>query len=216
MSDLIKSNSGLQEYQNVELLQQLIDSKKLPAHIKDVNDAVVVRQMGAELGMPFMQAAHHLYPVNGRLTLSAQGMQALLKRAGIKWKTILDAQEEYLTGADGKLIPDANGRKQLVNVVTIIRFYRDGMEEDVKFTLKDAKAAGLLTKQPWQQYRDQMLWNRAFTMGARRVGADCLLGICYTAEELGSNFVAPIVDLTEDGQQIVDIPSEDVTQEQSI
>ena len=40
----------------VVFLQTLIDSKKLPGHIKTVEEAFTISQMGKELGFPTMQA----------------------------------------------------------------------------------------------------------------------------------------------------------------
>lgn len=195
---------SITDYKDLELLDRLIASSVLPAHIKTVNHAIAVRQMGAELGMPFMQAAHHLYPVNGRLTLSVQGMQALLRKAGIKWVTTSDAREVYLTDAEGKFKPDANGNKQLSNVITSIKFIRDGLEEVASFTLRDAKVAGLLSKDVWIKYRNQMLWNRAFAIGARRIAADCLLGMGYTPEELSKNdYQIQAVDIVDDSTKVI-------------
>jgi hypothetical protein len=154
------------------VLMKLIESKKLPSHIKTVEDAFIVRQFGKELGIEFLQAAHHIYPVNGRLTISTAGMSALLRRSGVKWKTLKDAEKVL------------NEKGEAVDVVTVIEFYRDGIAEQSSFSYKDAITADLTGKDVWKKYLKAMLWARAFSQGARRVASDCLMGLTYTTEEL--------------------------------
>jgi len=169
-------------YDNEELLQKLISSKKLPDTIKSIEDAILVRQMGRELGLTFLQAALVLYPVNGRLALTVQGMTSLLLSMGIAIKTIADFEPMKVK------IVSAGEIKEILTYGTTIelkrRFETGVQTEVVTFTWKDATIAGLTVKATYVTYPKAMIWARCLAMGARRIAADMLAGIGYIVEEL--------------------------------
>jgi|APGre2960657404_1045060.scaffolds.fasta_scaffold50034_2 hypothetical protein len=166
-----------------QFLSTLIESKKLPTHIKTVEDAFTIAQMGKELGFPTMQAFHYIIPIQGKLSLSAKATNALLRKGGIAFVTVEDGVFTYgnrtePTSPDQK--PD--GRR------TTIKFVRDGMEEICSFTWRDAELQGLTTKDNWKRMPKEMLYARCLAKGANRIGADLLLGL-YTAEEMADTFL---------------------------
>jgi len=169
-------------YDNVELLQQLINSKKLPATIKSIEDAILVRQTGRELGLTFMQAALVLFPVNGRLALTTQGMTSLLLSMGVSIKTIDDFVPMKVPIIVGEEI------KEILTYGTTIEFrrkYPTGTQVEIAtFTWKDAQIAALVTKDTYKTYPKAMIWARCLALGARRIAADILAGIGYIVEEL--------------------------------
>lgn len=200
MSDLTKTTDPAELKQ---FLGTLIESKKLPSHIKTVEDAFTIAQMGKELGFATMQAFHYIIPIQGKLSLSAKALGALLRKGGVKFVTLEDGVYTYKnqtepSSADEK--PD--GRR------TTIKFVRDGMEEFCTFTWRDAELQGLTTKDNWKRMPKEMLWARCLAKGANRVGADLLLGL-YTTEELTDSLNVPetAVKRSEDGtiQEIVDV-----------
>jgi len=169
-------------YDNVELLQSLIDSKKLPTTIKTVQDAMLVRQQGRELGLTFMQAANVLFPVNGKLALTTQGMTSLLLSMGVSIQTIIDFEPmeiPVIVGDDVKTI------KTYGTTIEFKRQFATGIQtERATFTWNDAKIAGLTSKETYKTYPKAMIWARCMSMGARRIAADILAGIGYIVEEL--------------------------------
>lgn len=168
-------------------LSTLIDSKKLPTHIKTVEDAFTIAQMGKELGFPTMQAFHYIIPIQGKLSLSAKATGALLRKGGVKFYTKEDGVYVYPDGSTDSIAPKADGTKPIDRRTTII-FIRDGIEESCSFTWKDAEGQGLTTKDNWKRMAREMLYARCIAKGANRIGADLLLGL-YTAEEMADTFL---------------------------
>jgi hypothetical protein len=187
-------------------LQTLIDSKKLPTHIKTVEDAFTIAQMGKELGFATMQAFHYIIPIQGKLSLSAKATGALLRKGGVKFYTKEDGVYVYPDGSTDTIAPKADGTKPITLRTTII-FIRDGIEETCSFTWKDAEDQGLTTKDNWKRMKKEMLYARCLAKGANRIGADLLLGL-YTAEEMADTFLREDqVKRNEDGTiaEIIDI-----------
>lgn len=171
-------------------LQSLIDSKKLPEHVKTVADAFTIQQMGKELGVPTLQALHQIIPIKGKLSLSTRLQNALLRKGGISFFTKEDGVYVYADGSVSKL-----STKSADNVVikpvdrrTTIVFTRPGtngaqMVEEVDFTWSDATKMGLTDKDNWKKMPREMLYARCLSKGANRIGADVTLGL-YTTDEL--------------------------------
>jgi len=193
-----------------EFLQTLIDSRKLPGHIKTVEDAITIAQMGKELGFPVMQAFHYIIIIQGKLTLSAKALNALLRRGGVKFVTVEDGvytYKEAITPATPDQKPD--GRR------TTIKFLRDGLEEITSFTWRDAELQGLTTKDNWKRMPKEMLYARCLAKGANRIGADLLLGL-YSADEMADVLLKENqVKRNEDGSvaEVIDTTYEEVKNE---
>jgi hypothetical protein len=173
--ELVNPEAGIMrsspmENQLVEL-RSYIASGLLPSTVKTPESALVIVQYGKELGFAPMQSFNSIYVVNGRPSISTSAMSALIRKGGIKWKTIKDY--ERVDNPDGSL----------KDIVTTIRFYREGIEDDVTFTMQEVNTAGLLTNPVWKKYPKIMLYWRCFSMGARRVASDLIMGL-YTTEEV--------------------------------
>lgn len=181
-NEVIKTEADLSKF-----LTTLIDSKKLPSHIKTVEEAFTIAQMGKELGFPTMQAFHYIIPIQGRLSLSAKAIGALLRRGNIKFYTKEDGIYVFPDGSTDVIAVKADGIKANDRRTTIV-FTRDGMNETCSFTWKDATLQGLTSKDNWTRMPREMLYARCLAKGANRIGADMLLGL-YTAEELADTFL---------------------------
>ena len=178
----VQSNQDLTGF-----LQTLIDSKKLPTHIKSVEEAFTIAQMGKELGFATMQAFHYIIPIQGKLSLSAKATGALLRKGGVKFYTKEDGAYVFPDGSTDVIAPKADGTKPVDQRTTIV-FVRDNIEEYCSFTWKDAEKQGLTTKDNWKRMPKEMLYARCLAKGANRIGADLLLGL-YTAEEMADTFL---------------------------
>ena len=175
---------------NTELttfLKTLIDSKKLPGHIKNVDEAFTIAQMGKELGFPTMQAFHYIIPIQGKLSLSAKAVGALLRKGGVKYITKEDGVYVFADGTTDTIALKKDGTKP-IDRRTTIDFYRDGLVESCSFTWRDAEGQGLTSKDNWTRLPKEMLFARCLAKGANRIGSDLLLGL-YTAEELADTFL---------------------------
>ena len=174
------SQSDLQKF-----LGTLITSKQLPAHIKTVAEAFTIAQMGKELGFPTMQAFHYIIPIQGKLSLSAKAIGALLRKGGVRYITQEDGVWVYADGSTSTIIKP--GDEKPIDQRTTILFLRDGMEERCSFSWKDAEKQGLTTKDNWKRMPKEMLYARCVAKGANRIGSDLLLGL-YAIEELADSF----------------------------
>lgn len=182
MSDLQKAVTQ-DELKN--FLGTLIKSKQLPVHIKTVEEAFTVAQMGRELGFATMQSFHYIIPIQGKLSLSAKAIGALLRKGNIKYTTLEDAVWVYQDGTTSVIIK--SGEEKPIDQRTTILFIRDGIEERCSFTWKDAEKQGLTSKDNWKRMPKEMLYARCLAKGANRVGSDLLLGL-YAVEELADSF----------------------------
>ena len=144
MNDLTKREETFQ------FLQTLIDSKTLPSHVKTVEQAFMITQMGKELGFAPVQSMHYLIPIQGKLSLSAKATGALLRKGGVKFYTKEDGVFVYPDGSVDTLAPKPDGTKPIDRRTTIV-FVRDEMEESCSFTWKDAEGQGLTTKDNWKR-----------------------------------------------------------------
>ena len=194
-------------------LTTLINSKKLPSHVKTVEDAFTIAQMGRELGFPTMQAFHYIIPIQGRLSLSAKAIGALLRRGGITFTTKEDGVMVY---AGNKLEPTTPDEKPIDQRTTIV-FKRGEDLEECSFTWKDAMKQGLTEKDNWKRMPKEMLWARCLSKGSNRIGADLLLGL-YSVEEMTDslNVDEKYIKRNEDGTVavILDVPAEEVKNQQ--
>lgn len=182
MEEQIEKISDLKSF-----LSTLIDSKKLPTHIKNVDEAFTIAQMGKELGFPTMQAFHYIIPIQGKLSLSAKAVGALLRKGGVKYITKEDGLYVYPDGSVDTIAPKTDGTKP-IDRRTTIEFYRDGLTEVCSFTWKDAEGQGLTTKDNWKKMPKEMLFARCIAKGSNRIGPDLMLGL-YTAEEMADTFL---------------------------
>lgn len=201
---VIQSDQDLKTF-----LQTLIDSKKLPVHITNVQDAFTVAQMGKELGFATMQSFHYIIPIQGKLSLSAKATGALLRKGGVKYVTKEDGLLIYKGGSLTPTTPD----EKPVDQRTTILFIRDGLEETCSFTWKDAEKQGLTTKDNWKRMPKEMLYARCLAKGANRIGSDLLLGL-YTIEEMTDalNISEVNIKRNEDGTiaEVIDVPHQEV------
>lgn len=124
-------------------------------------DAAICMMYGAEVGLPPMTALQRIVVINGRPTLDAQGMTALIRGAGHSLVGTTSDTEATVTG---------------------VRLNGDTMT--VTFTIADAKRANLVKNGPWTQYPSAMLWARAVSKLARELFSDVLMGMAYVPEEL--------------------------------
>jgi len=193
MSHSIIQTTAVSSHDEWALLQRqckaFIASGFLPEHItrgvapeEAMAKAITIAVKGRELGIPPLQAFSSIAVIRGKPCLSSELMLALIyqrvRGAKVTFRTPPEKQASECT----------------------VEMQRPGGEPMLfKFTLQDAKTAGIVTSGgAWQKYPAAMLRARAVSAGARAVFPDCIMG-CYTPEELG----AP---------EILDIEAEDVEQ----
>ena len=137
--------------------------------IRDASQAIVKIMAGQELGMPPVASMRGIHVFEGHVELSGATMAGLLKASGryrIRTRTPLDdtlkAEIEFFERVDGQW--------ESVGVS--------------RYSLEEAKRAGLLGKKNWQTAPADMLWNRAMSRGWRRYCQDVGLAPVYAPGEV--------------------------------
>jgi len=175
--------------------------------LKKPEDVVVALMTGKELGLPFVTSVTQIYPINGRPTLGVHIQKAILLNNGVTFMKIEDAIEIYsyvknvgdkfeeiLQGTKDE--QPADTKKKLIGFRTTYEFSREikrpsGKYKEItaksSFSTMEAATADLLDKDVWKKYYKRMLDARAFTIGAREIADDLLLGI-YSPNEVSNDY----------------------------
>lgn len=131
---------------------------------KSSEQALLVMMSGRDLGMSYAQSLRAFHVIEGRPTLSADGMVAacLVRRDVCESFRTIEATNEKAT-VETKRVGQAAQR--------------------YTFSIDDARRAGVAGKGTWQKYPSRMLLARARSALARDVYPDLLLGL-YDPDEL--------------------------------
>lgn len=145
--------------------QVLAGASLLPkAYQKQPANVFLAIEYGSALGIPPMDAITSIHVVDGKPTLSADLIAALVRRAGHKLRVTSNderAEAVIIRADDPEWVPDP-----------------------VVWTMQRAQRAGLAGKNNWRKYPAAMLRARAITEAARQWAPEALHGAGYTAEEL--------------------------------
>lgn len=149
----------------IEHAKIVAQSSLIPAEYRGKPaDIVWAMDIGDALGVPYTQVMQSMVVARGKMTMSADLMGAVVRRAGHK----LRLRE------DGDSV-----------TATLLRADDPDYEFTVTWDKAKAQAAGLWgSRGPWQQYPRQMLRARAITEVCRQGASDALAGTVYTPEEL--------------------------------
>lgn len=124
---------------------------------------------GSELGLGVMASLQSIDVIDGRPSVRALAMRALALRAGhVLW------------------VEESSSQR------AIVRGHRAGSREHIETVTWDmAKAvkAGLDKKTNWVKYPEQMLVARATADLIRLIAPEVVLGLPYSAEEVGDGFL---------------------------
>jgi hypothetical protein len=125
--------------------------------------ALMLMMAGRDLGLSYVQSLRAFHVIEGKPSLSAQGMVAVCLKSGIcDYFEVVERTDQRAT----------------------VRAKRAGRPEHVMtFSIDDAKRAGLVGKGNWAKYPAAMLVARAQAALAREVFPDLLLGL-YTDDEM--------------------------------
>lgn len=145
----------------------LAQSQMVPvAYRRKPHDILAATLAGRELGLSPMAAMQRIHMIDGRPTLSAEAMVALVQRAG---------HEIWVDPASNESGATVHGQRR-------------GSERvhTLTFTMDEAKAAGITNKSNWRSYPKAMLRARAISALCRIAFADVLAGYAYDPDELGA------------------------------
>lgn len=169
------------------------ESDMVPKDYKGkAGNVLVAVQMGAEVGLPPMQALQNIAVINGRPCIWGDAAIALARR-----HPDFENIDELMEGSG----------ESLTAICHIKR--RNQKTQTRSFSVADARRAGLWTKDgPWKNYPQRMLQMRARSWAVRDVFADALKGISIREE------IEDVIDSTAQRvpSQGVEMPQAKVTQ----
>lgn len=144
-----------------------VKSGFLPSSIRTPEQALTVMLTGRELGIPPMTAIRLIAVVDGKPTIEAELMAAMIFRDH---------------GGDALRLEESTAAR------ATYRYKRRGWPEyrTFTFTIEEAKQAGLLGKKNWQGYPAAMLRARCVSAIGRLAFPDTIGGM-YTPEELNAD-----------------------------
>ena len=179
MSELVVTTGGASSLQSkIVYAEHLAQAGLLPAaYRKQPANLLLVMEQAEALGIPTMAAVNGVHVIDGKPTISAGLMSALVRRAGHKLR---------VTGDDKRAVAE------------IIRVDDPDFTFRSEWTLERAKQAGLAGKGSWSKYPAAMLKARAISEVCRDACEEALAGVHYTPEELGAD-----VTVDADGDVIV-------------
>jgi hypothetical protein len=165
----------LMSIQDVQQTAKAIVTSKMIAGVENESQAIVKILAGQELGLGPIASVNGLYVLNGRVGMMASVAGALLQKGGYHWTSIWDDVDN----------PTA----------CEITFYGPTLPPEGwvnRFTVADAIRAKLIKQDgAHQKYPKDMLFNRAFMAGARKVAPSCLLNMGYEYDELKEATMPP-------------------------
>lgn len=152
----------------VTFSEMLSNSNMVPkAYQGKPQDILVCVQWGMEMGLAPMQALQNIAVINGKPSVYGDAMMALVQAS-----PVCDDVEEYFEG------------EGTTNPVAVCIASRKGRKPvTVKFSVEDAKRAGLWGKQgPWTAYPKRMMQMRARGFALRDAFPDVLKGLISVEE----------------------------------
>lgn len=156
------------------LAQRVAQTEFVPSALRGRPEAVLAAMLtGHEVGIGPMQALAKIHVIEGRPSMAAELMRALVMREGHELWIEESTSTRCTIGAKRS---------------------NSARETRVSWTLDDAKKAGLEGRQNWRKYPRAMLLARATAELCRAVFPDLLAGISYTSEELTDGDVIDVVD----------------------
>lgn len=149
----------------IDVAPRLVGSRLLPKGIATPEAALAIIMTGCELGLGTMASLRSIHIVEGKPTLSADAILAVIvsRREVCKYFRLVESTASvarYETLREGHPSPTA-----------------------MSFTIDEAKTAGLLGKDNWRKYPAAMLRARCIAALGRAVYPDLVLGV-YESEEL--------------------------------
>lgn len=149
-------------------------------------NVLVAMEYAKSLHLPLAQVWDGINVIEGKPSMSAQLMHAVVRAAGhsVTIETRGEAARCTITRGD------------------------DGTVTQATFTVEDARRAGLLPGKPlsnWAKYPQDMLVARAVSRACRMAAPDALAGVAYTPDELGAE--SAVVDGGAFGVETVSAPA---------
>lgn len=170
MTEIVKATPQAAAQHDYEMMwklsQRVSNTPFVPSALRGKPEAVLACILyGSELGIGPMQSLNSIHVIEGRTAMSPELMRAMVARHGHR----IDVIENSTTACEVKGIRADTGSTATV-----------------RWTMEDAKLAGLAGKNNWKTYPRAMLLARATSELCRIVFPDIIAGLSYTPEEVAS------------------------------
>lgn len=168
----------------------LAKSPLMPRHITESRDPeanlMVILLAAHDLGLSATVALQKVNVIEGKPAMAAELMRMLVRRDGHELWCEVERDDE----GRARAVTWFGQRKDAPDRTHEARF---GIEDAVDAGLAKLDANGQITARssqgkrlPWEAYTEDMLSARATSRLCRRAFEDCLAGVSYTPEELGT------------------------------
>lgn len=163
--------------QDLEVMADRVAKSKLFG--LDASQAFTLMLLCQAEGIHPVKAVQRYHVIQGRPAMKADAMLADFLRIGgtVHWNT------------------ESDDREKCEAIFTHPKFAPDG--KTIKFSMADAKSAGLTGNSTWQKYPSNMLRARVVSNGVRMIAPGIVAGL-YTPEEVESLDPEPIVTIVKE------------------
>jgi hypothetical protein len=166
--------------------QRVTNTPFVPKGLQGKPEAVLACILyGAEMGIGPMQSLNSIHVIEGRAAMSPELMRAMVARHGHR----IDVLENSSTACEMK-----GSRSDTGSTAT------------VRWTMDDAKLAGLAGKNNWKTYPRAMLMARCTSELCRILFPDIIAGLSYTPEEVAS-IEGVEVDMVDEIPEVTEEPA---------
>jgi len=192
-------NQGLELQDHTQLyrfINQMIEAKALPKHLKTQAEVLSAWNYAAQLGLPPQPSLRNIAVIEGTPSLFGDLPLSLVQRH----KDYM-YYEEFTFDEEYKRICFENKNLKATAFGGCVYLQRKGMgaAQSFSFTLDDAARANLLGRNnPWKTYPQIMLIRRARIMSIRALFADAITGAAI-AEDFG--YAPDLRDVTPQSEQ---------------
>ncbi len=160
--------------------------------VRNAQEAFVRIATGLEIGLSPFQSLNAIHVIEGRPTLSAQWMVALIKSSPICEKFVCTVSTD--------------------KIATYVTKRKNEGEMTLSFTIEQAQRGGLTGRGPWKAHTEDMLRARAASKLARMVYPDLLAGM-YTPDEVADIPVVAFEPAAESAPRLVEAVENEVVAE---
>lgn len=164
-----------------DVAREMIQSGFLPAGIDTPAKAMAVGFMAHAYGVDFVIACQHAYVIKGKVGFSTEfKLGVVLSRVPDLVLEVVDLDDEKCT----------------------VRGTRGKNTIKVTYTYKQAEQAGLVGKEVWRFYRQDMLWNRAVTRVLKKLAPDAMLGLGGLLSDPGEAVTTSSAEVVEEAPDV--------------
>ncbi len=170
MNQIVKSPQVINTFDDVERAARAMSASGFFPDSKQAAQAIVKVLAGREMGFGAFASMTGVAIIQGKPVVGANLTAAAIKQTGkYNYRVTSHTDQEC-----------------------VIAFYEGGISPDhcvgiSRFTMEDAKAAGLTNKDNWKKYPRNMLFARAISNGQKWYAPDVYNGVTvYTPDEMGA------------------------------